>query len=155
MRGKKAPKRIIQPDPQYGSVLVSKLVNNIMFGGKKNTARTIVYEALDHLAKSTKEKPVAALEKAMDNIRPRVEVRSKRVGGANYQVPVPVREERQIALAMRWLIDATRNGRGKSTSGESLARELTAAFNNEGGAVRKKDEVKRMADANRAFAQFA
>lgn len=155
MRGKKAPRRKITPDPVYGSELVSKFINKIMLDGKKVVARSNFYAAMEKLGEVTKEKPLKALDKAFQNARPRVEIRSKRVGGANYQVPTPVREERQFALAMKWIIDAARNGRGSATFSDSLARELIAAFKNEGGAIKKKEEVQRMADANQAFAQFA
>lgn len=155
MRGKQAPKRKIDADQVYGSELVSKFINKIMYDGKKVVARNNLYAAMQKLGEVTKEQPLKALDRAFQNVRPRVEIRSKRVGGANYQVPTPVREERQYALAMKWVIEAARNGRGSVTFSESLARELIAAFKNEGTAVKKKEEVQRMADANQAFAQFA
>jgi small subunit ribosomal protein S7 len=155
MRGKRAPKRDILPDEIYGSLVVSRLINRVMYDGKKSVARKAVYAAIAQLEESTKEKALRALDKAFSNVRPRVEIRSKRVGGANYQVPTPVREERQYALAMKWIIEAARSGRGNNDFAHSLARELIAAFKNEGTAVRKKEEVQRMADANQAFAQYA
>jgi small subunit ribosomal protein S7 len=155
MRGKQAPKREIKPDEIYGSKMVSKFINYIMKDGKKAVARKNVYSAMEMLAKDTKTDALEALEKAVNTIKPKVEVRSRRVGGSNYQVPVPVPEDRQTALAFRWLIEAARNNRGGTEFYKSLARELKDAFNGEGNAVRKRDEVKKMADANKAFAQFA
>ena len=155
MRGKQAPKRQIKPDHKYNSVMVAKFINRVMQDGKKKIAQKIVYTAMDILAKESKMKPLESLDKAFDNVRPRVEVRSKRVGGSNYQVPMPVREDRQFAIATRWILDTARSNRGSSSFAESLGRELVLAFKGEGNAVRKKEETKRMADANRAFAQFA
>ena len=155
MRGKKAPKREIKPDEIYGSKLVSKFINYVMHDGKKATARKNVYSAMEFLEKETKTKALEALEKAVNTVKPKIEVRSRRVGGSNYQVPVPVPEERQAALAFRWIIEAARNNRGGIEFYKSLARELKDSFNGEGNAVRKKEEVKKMADANKAFAQFA
>ena len=124
--------------------------------GKKNIARVNIYSALDFLKSNTKEESVVeALEKALENVRPKVEVRSRRVGGSNYQVPTPVGDERQNSLAMRWIIDAARSARGSRTFGKSLGSELLNAYKGEGNAVRKKEDIKKMADANRAFAQFA
>lgn len=155
MRGKQAPKRNIKPDEIYGSRMVSKLINYMMQDGKKATARKIVYSAMEQLAEETKVDPLEALEKAINTVKPKVEVRSRRVGGSNYQVPVPVPEDRQTALAFRWIIEAARKGRGGAPVYKALARELKDAFNGEGNAVKKRDEVKKMADANKAFAQFA
>jgi len=155
MRGKQAPKREIKPDLRYKSQLVSKFINYIMQDGKKMTATKIVYDAMEELSAKTKQKPVEALEQALENVRPKIEVRSKRVGGSNYQVPVPVPEERQVALAFRWIIEAARGNRGGKPFFKSLARELIDSFNKDGNAFKKKEEVKRMADANKAFAQFA
>lgn len=155
MRGKQAPKREIKPDEIYNSQLVTKLINFVMKDGKKATARKSVYAAIELLGKDTKQKPLEALEIAIENVKPKVEVRSRRVGGSNYQVPVPVPEGRQTALAFRWIIDAARKNRGGVEFYKSLSKELKDAFQKEGNAVRKKEEVKKMADANKAFAQFA
>ncbi|GAB4285558.1 MAG: 30S ribosomal protein S7 [Candidatus Dojkabacteria bacterium] len=155
MRGKQAPKRDIKPDEIYGSVEVSKFINYVMQDGKKTVARKIVYNALEKLAEETKTDAIEAFNKAMENVKPKIEVRSRRVGGSNYQVPVPVPESRQFALASRWIIEAARNGRGGKEVYLSLAKELIDAFNNEGTAVRKKEEVKKMAEANKAFAHLA
>jgi small subunit ribosomal protein S7 len=155
MRGKQAPKREIKPDMVYNNVLVSRLINNVMMHGKKETARNVVYEALEILAEKTKLNGADALDKAMENVKPKVEVRSRRVGGANLQVPVPVNVYRQDSLAIRWILDAARAGRKDTAFSVSLARELLSAFNKEGSAYKKKEEVFRMAEANKAFAQFA
>jgi small subunit ribosomal protein S7 len=155
MRGKKPKKHNIAADEVYGSVVVTKFINRVMYDGKKRTATHIVYAALEKLGEATKEKPLKAFEKIFANVRPRVEIRSKRVGGANYQVPTPVREDRQFALASKWIIEAARNSRGSQSFADSLAKELIAAYKNEGVAVKKKEEGQRMADANQAFAQYA
>jgi small subunit ribosomal protein S7 len=155
MRGKQVTKRVLKADEVYNSQVVTKLINYTMLDGKKMVARKNVYQAIEHLGKETKMKPVEALEKALDNVKPRVEVRSRRVGGSNYMVPVQVPEERQISLALRWIIEAARKGRGSSDFWMSLSRELINAVKNEGSAIKKREEIKRMADANRAFAQFA
>lgn len=155
MRGKRAPKRTLKPDMKYSSEVVAKFINYIMQDGKKNVARKIVYSALDDLASKTKTEGIEAFEQAIENVKPKIEVRSRRVGGSNYQVPVPVYESRQFALACRWIIEAAASGRGKGEFWEALARELLAAYNKEGNAIKKKEDVKKMADANKAFAQFA
>ena len=155
MRGKQAPKRTIKPDEVHNSELVTKFINYIMQDGKKSTARHIVYNALEELEKNTKTRSVDAFEKAIDNVRPKLEVRSRRVGGSNFQVPVPVSTNRQTALAMKWIIEAARSTRKTTPIYVSLAHELTNAFNKEGTAMKKKEDVHKMADANRAFAQFA
>ena len=155
MRGKAVKKHVITPDEIYDSVVVSKLVNRVMFAGKKSIARTIVYKAMEDLGNKTKTDPVRALEIALDNVKPKLEVRSRRVGGANYQVPVPVMGDRALALGMKWLINAARNSRGSKESWESLSKELFLAYNGEGEAVRKREDVQRMAESNRAFAQFS
>lgn len=154
MRGKRAKKRIVMPDSKYGSELVSKFANKIMVDGKKRVAYNLIYEAIDTLNKITKGKGLESLEKAFENIKPKMEVRSRRVGGANYQVPMPVREERQIALAMKWIIDSARSSRKTNSFGEQLGKELVAAFNKEGNAFKKKEDTHKMAEANKAFAQF-
>lgn len=155
MRGKQAKKRPLKPDEVYNSTLVAKFINYVMKDGKKTVARTNVYNALKELAEKTKTEAIEALEKAVGNVMPKVEVRSRRVGGSNYQVPVPVNDDRQAALAFRWIIESARNARGSRPFYVSLGNELINAFNGEGNAIKKKEEVKRMADANRAFAQFA
>jgi small subunit ribosomal protein S7 len=141
-----------KPDAVYGSVRVAKLINSIMHDGKKDTARLLVYAALDSLKDAGD--PVALFEEALKNVEPSVEVRSRRVGGANYQVPVEVRPERRLALALRWIINAARSKSGKPMS-ERLASELRAAAKGEGEAVTKRENVHKMAEANKAFAHFA
>ncbi len=154
MRGKQAIKRDIAPDNKYGSVLVSKLVNYVMKDGKKSVAEKVVYACMDKVAEDTKENPIDVFDEALKNITPTVEVKSKRVGGANYQVPMPVRGDRRYALAYRWLLIAARGKKGKPMS-VKLAEELMLAAKNEGEAVKKRADVQRMAEANRAFAHLA
>ncbi|MBI2507204.1 MAG: 30S ribosomal protein S7 [Candidatus Niyogibacteria bacterium] len=154
MRRKAKIKTTVEPDYRYGSIVVSKLINQVMRSGKKNVARKIVYDALDLAAQKTKKEPAALLDEAIQNISPSLEVRSRRVGGANYQVPREVRPERRLALAMRWLIKATEAKKGQPTS-VKLAEELVLASKNEGAAVKKKEDTHKMAEANRAFAHFA
>jgi len=144
----------LAPDEKYGSVTVAKMVNYIMKNGKKSVARKIAYEAIEAAGEKLSVEPLEALEGAIKNITPVVEVRGRRVGGANLQVPVEVPRSRRLMLAMRWLLDAARAAKGKPMA-QKLAAELVNAYNNEGGAVRKKDETHRMAEANRAFAHFA
>jgi small subunit ribosomal protein S7 len=155
MRGKQSPKRKIKPDERYNDELVSKFMNYLMLDGKKAVARTVLYAAMEELAKKTGKDALEVFKEAVENVRPKVEVRSRRVGGSNYQVPVQVPEYRQTALACKWIIEAARNGRGSNKVYLSLARELENCYKKEGTAVKKKEEVKRMADANKAFAQFA
>ena len=147
------PKRDVLPDPVYGSVTVAKLINSIMLDGKKGTAQSIVYGAFDMIAAQTGEAPLEVFEKAMNNIMPVLEVKAKRIGGANYQVPVEVRPERRQTLGLRWLTKYTR-ARGERTMAERLAKELMDAANNTGASVKKKEDTHKMADANRAFAHF-
>ncbi|MFA6131141.1 MAG: 30S ribosomal protein S7 [Patescibacteria group bacterium] len=154
MRGKKSIKHELPPDWKYGSVLVTKLVNYVMKSGKKTVAEDVVYSAFDIIEKQMKQKPNEVFETAIKNTVPAVEVRSRRVGGANYQVPVPVRGDRRYALAYRWILEAARSKKGKPMA-ERLAVEIMAAANNEGEAVKKRADVQRMAEANRAFAHFA
>lgn len=154
MRGKQAPKREITPDPKYGSVYIAKLINSIMYDGKKSVAQKVVYDALDLIGEKTKENPLDVFDRAIKNVMPSLEVKSRRVGGANYQVPMSVRGERRYVLAYRWLITAARTKKGRPMA-EKLADELAAAANNEGEAIKKKLDVQRMAEANRAFAHFA
>ena len=155
MRGKQAPKREIKPDEVYGSEMVTKLINYVMMHGKKQTARYHVYNALEDMCKKTKLKPIEAFEKAIENVKPKMEVRSKRVGGANFQVPVPVTQNRQFYLACKWILEAARSGRKNTEFWESLSRELMNSYNKDGSAYKKKEEVQRMAEANKAFSQFA
>ena len=153
MRRKTAEKRDVQPDPIFEDKLITRFVNNLMRDGKKNVARKIVYQAFEIIEEKTGETGIDTFKSAMQNATPVVEVKSRRVGGATYQVPMEVRQERGVALGMRWLIRASRSRNDKSMS-LRLSRELMDASNNEGGAVRKKDEVHRMAEANKAFAHF-
>lgn len=154
MRGKQAPKRTIDPDPKFGNILVSKLVNYIMKNGKKTTAQEIVYDCFDIVSSKTKQSPVEIFETALKNVMPSLEVKSRRVGGANYQIPMPVRGERRYVLAFRWILIATRSKKGRRMA-EKLADEIVAASKGEGDAVKKRQDVQRMAEANRAFAHFA
>ncbi|MGI6752108.1 MAG: 30S ribosomal protein S7 [Anaerovoracaceae bacterium] len=147
------PKREILPDPVYNSVVVAKLINSIMLDGKKGVAQSIVYEAFDKIKETTGEEPMEIFQKAINNIMPVVEVRARRVGGANYQVPVEVRPERRQTLGLRWLTRYTR-ARGERTMSERLARELMDAANNTGASVKKREETHKMAEANRAFAHY-
>ena len=147
------PKREVLPDPVYGSVTVAKLINSIMLDGKKGTAQSIVYGAFDMIEKQTGENPLEVFEKAMNNIMPLLEVKAKRIGGANYQVPVEVRPERRQTLGLRWLTKYTR-ARGERTMAERLAKELMDAANNTGASVKRKEEMHRMAEANKAFAHY-
>lgn len=148
------PKREIPPDPKYGSVLVAKFINNLMKDGKKNTARRIFYEALERLReRSGGEDPFKIFEKAVENVKPLLETRTRRVGGANYQVPVEVRPERQISLAIKWIIRAARE-RHEKTMVERLANELWDAYHEKGAAIKKRDDTHRMAEANRVFAHY-
>ncbi len=154
MRGKKAPSRKTDPDPKYGSPLVAKLINYVMQDGKKTTAQSIVYDAFDQIEEKMKKPALEVFDEAMKNVSPLLEVKSKRVGGANYQVPLQVRAERRVQLAYRWLLAATRSRKGKPMA-DKLAFELMEAAQNQGDAVKKKLDVQRMAEANRAFAHFA
>lgn len=152
-RRREVPKRKILPDPKYHDRTVAKFVNVIMKRGKKSTAEQILYGALDVIEKRYKEDPLDVFRKAIDSVKPRVEVKSRRVGGATYQVPVEVRPERRIALAMRWLTEYSRD-RGEKTMTERLAAEFVEAAQNRGNAVKKREDVHRMADANKAFAHY-
>jgi len=153
-RRKVVEKRPISPDPRFNSVLVMKFINGLMERGKKSLAQGIFYDAMDILGKRiTDEEPFAVFDKAMEKVRPRVEVKSRRVGGATYQVPVEIRPERRNALAIRWIISFAKNRPGKSMT-EKLAGELLDAYNNRGGSVKKRDDTHRMAEANKAFAHY-
>ncbi len=153
MRKRQAVKRDVLPDAIFKSKVVTKLINQIMNDGKKGTAQKIVYSAFDMIKEKTNEEPMAVFEKAMNNIKPALEVKSRRVGGANYQVPVEVKPERAQALAFRWLINYSRNGRGHSMA-EKLANEIIDASNGVGASVKKKDDTHKMAEANKAFAHY-
>ena len=153
-RRKIIDKRPTPSDPRYNSVLVTKFTNGIMEQGKKSIAQRIFYGAMDIVAERVNdEEPLAVFEKAMDRVRPKVEVKSRRVGGATYQVPVEVRPERRNALAIRWIVGFSKNRSGKSMS-EKLAGELIDAFNNRGGSVKKREDTHKMAEANKAFAHY-
>ena len=147
------PKREILPDPIYNSRLVARFVTRLMYDGKKGPAETIVYRALENLSEKSGEEALRAFEKAVENVKPHLEVKSRRVGGATYQVPMEVRPERQISLALRWLITYSR-ARGEKGMGNKLSAELLDAFNGRGGAVKKKEDTHRMAEANKAFAHY-
>lgn len=151
---RKKRKKDIQPDSVYSNVLVSKLINHIMERGKKTIAKKIVYKAFDIIKEKTKKEPLEIFEKALVNASPLLEVKPKRVGGATYQVPREVRGDRKITLAMRWIIGAAKAKKGKPMR-EKLAEELMLAAKNEGAAIKKREDVHRMAEANRAFAHFA
>ena len=146
-------KREILPDPKFGNVTLAKFMNHVMVSGKKFVAERIVYGALTVVQTRLKEDPVMAFETALDNIAPMVEVKSRRVGGATYQVPVEVRPSRRVALAMRWMVDYARN-RGEKSMSQRLAGEIVDAYQNKGGAVKKREDVHRMAEANKAFSHF-
>ncbi len=154
MRGKPAPRRTIKPDEKFGREDIAKFTNYIMERGKKTIAKGIIYEALDLISEKTKADPIEIFEAAIKNVSPSVEIKGRRVGGANYQVPMAVRPERSYALGCRWLIDAAKAKKGKKMA-IKLADELIAAFNNEGNAIKKKQDTYRMAEANRAFAHFS
>ena len=147
------PKREVLPDPVYGNVVVAKLINSIMLDGKKGVAQKIVYDAFDQIKETTGEEPIEVFEKAMANIMPQVEVKARRIGGANYQVPIEVRPERRQTLGLRWLTQYTR-ARSERTMSERLAKELMDAANGLGASVKKKEDTHRMAEANRAFAHY-
>ena len=147
------PKREVLPDPIYGNVVVAKLINSIMLDGKKGVAQKIVYDAFDKIKETTGEEPIEVFEKAMANIMPQVEVKARRIGGANYQVPIEVRPERRQTLGLRWLTQYTR-ARSERTMSERLAKELMDAANGLGASVKKKEDTHRMAEANRAFAHY-
>ena len=152
-RRRRAEKRIIPPDIKYGSVELNKFINKIMWNGKKTVAQRIVYNALDIVEQQTNRAPLEVFEQAIRNATPMLEVRSRRVGGATYQVPTEVRPERRMALAMRWMIESARN-RGSRPTHESLANEILEASRNQGNAVRRREDLHRMAEANRAFAHY-
>ena len=148
-----AEKREVIPDAKFGDVILTKFMNSIMYDGKKSIAETIVYDAFDIIEKKTRAEPLAVFKQALENVAPAIEVRSRRVGGATYQVPVEVRMERRQALAIRWIITAAR-GRNDKTMVDRLSAELMDAANNRGNAVKKREDTHRMAEANRAFSHY-
>ncbi len=152
-RKHQAPVREVLPDPKYNDILITKVINTLMYDGKKSTAEAIFYEAMDLIEKKTGEEGIKVFKKAMNNIKPAVEVKSRRIGGATYQVPVEVRPNRKQSLALRWLRDYSRTRAGK-TMVDKLADELIDAANNRGGAVKKREDVYKMAEANKAFAHL-
>ncbi|QIT56413.1 30S ribosomal protein S7 [Aquisalimonas sp. 2447] len=152
-RRREVPKRKVLPDPKFGSDLLAKFVNMLMRDGKKSVAERIVYDALDQIQAKGNDEPVGVMEQALENIRPAVEVKSRRVGGATYQVPVEVRPERRNTLAMRWLIDASRK-RSEKTMAQRLAGEVREAAESRGTAVKKREDTHRMAEANKAFSHY-
>ncbi len=154
MRGKRAPKRKIKPDIKYNNVNVAKFINYIMKKGKKSVAEKILYSSFEIIQEKTKKDPLEVFEQAIKNVTPILEVKGRRVGGANYQVPVPVKGTRKFQLASRWILEAARSRKGIPMQ-EKLALELIDAYNNEGNAIKKKQDVQRMAEANKAFSHFA
>ncbi len=152
-RRREVAKRVILPDPKYGDRVVAKLINIIMLDGKKSTAERALYGALELAASRANDEPVKVLKKALDNIKPMLEVKSRRVGGSTYQVPVEVRPERRVSRAMRWLVKYS-NARSEKTVTDKLAGEILDAYNNRGSAVKKREDTHKMAEANRAFAHY-
>jgi small subunit ribosomal protein S7 len=150
-----ASKKMLAPDPKHGSLLAGKFVNSMMWSGKKSVALNVFYDALDQIAEKVKDaQPIDVFTQAVENVKPNIEVRSKRVGGASYQVPMQVNKNRQLSLAIRWILQSCREKKGRPMH-EKLAAELLAAYNREGAAMTKRENVHRMADANKAFAHFA
>lgn len=155
MGKKTASEKILKPDPRYGSKVASKFINCVMRNGKKTTAQQIFYEALEIIRQKVSDKdPIEVFHQAVENVKPELEVRSRRVGGASYQVPMPVNKKRQLSLAIRWIIGAAREKKGRPMA-PKLAEELIAAYRREGSAMTKRENVHRMAEANKAFAHFA
>ena len=152
-RKKTQPKKIVTPDPIFNSTIIPKLINSIMYDGKKVVAEKIVYEAIEKIKLKTKEEPINVFNEAINNIKPTVEVRSRRVGGATYQVPVEVKTKRAQALAIRWLVDASRKRKDKHMS-DKIFNELYDAYEKKGSAVKKREDVHKMAESNKAFAHF-
>ncbi|MDA9648208.1 30S ribosomal protein S7 [Candidatus Pelagibacter sp.] len=152
-RKKTQPKKVVTPDPIFNSIIIPKLINSIMYDGKKVVAEKIVYEAIEKIKSKTKEEPINVFNEAINNIKPTVEVRSRRVGGATYQVPVEVKTKRAQALAIRWLVDASRKRKDKHMS-DKIFNELYDAYEKKGSAVKKREDVHKMAESNKAFAHF-
>ena len=154
MRKKRAKKRILIPDSKFGSALVTRFVNNLMLDGRKNTAFKVFYDAMNNISeKITEESSLQVFEKSLENVMPHVEVRSRRIGGATFQIPHPVREDRRVSLGMKWMIGAARK-RNENTMEERLAGELMDAVNSRGSAVKKREDTHKMADANKAFSHY-
>ena len=152
-RKKSAPKKLNVVDPKYRSVIIPKLINSLMYDGKKTIAEKIVYDAIEKIKSKSKDEPITVFNEAINNIRPTVEVRSRRVGGATYQVPVEVKAKRSQALALRWLIDASRKRKDKNMS-DKIFNEIYDAYQNRGSAIKKKEDTHKMAESNKAFAHF-
>ena len=154
MRKKRAKKRLLTPDPKFGSTLVTRFVNNLMLDGRKNTAFKVFYDAMDNISeKVTEESSIQVFEKSLENVMPNVEVRSRRIGGATFQIPHPVREDRRVSLGMKWMIGFARK-RNEKTMQQKLAAEILAAYKEEGSAFKKKQDTHKMAEANKAFSHF-
>ena len=154
MRKKRAKKRILIPDSKFGSALVTRFVNNLMFDGRKNTAFKVFYDAMNNISeKITEESSLQVFEKSLENVMPHVEVRSRRIGGATFQIPHPVREDRRVSLGMKWMIGAARK-RNEKTMQQKLAGEILAGYKEEGAAYKKKQDTHKMAEANKAFSHF-
>ena len=152
-RKRKAPKKLVVIDPKYKSTIIPKLINSIMYDGKKTIAEKIIYDAIDKIKTKSKDEPLNVFNDAINNIRPTVEVRSRRVGGATYQVPVEVKSKRSQALALRWLVDASRKRKDKNMS-DKIFNEIYDAYQNKGSAIKKKEDTHKMAESNKAFAHF-
>ena len=152
-RKRKAPKKILVVDPKYKSAIVPKLINSIMYDGKKTIAEKIVYDAIEKIKSKSKDEPISVFNEAINNIRPTIEVKSRRVGGATYQVPVEVNAKRSQTLALRWLIEASRKRKDKKMS-DKIFYEIYDAYQNKGSAIKKKDDTHKMAESNKAFAHF-
>jgi len=154
MRKKRAKKRLLTPDPKFGSTLVTRFVNNLMLDGRKNTAFKVFYDAMDNISeKITEDTSIQVFEKSLENVMPNVEVRSRRIGGATFQIPHPVREDRRVSLGMKWMIGFARK-RNEKTMQQKLAAEILAAYKEEGAAFKKKQDTHKMAEANKAFSHF-
>ncbi|MFL2576982.1 MAG: 30S ribosomal protein S7 [Flavobacteriales bacterium] len=154
MRKKRAKKRLLTPDPKFGSTIVTRFVNNLMLDGRKNTAFKVFYDAMDSISeKITDESSIQVFEKSLENVMPNVEVRSRRIGGATFQIPHPVREDRRVSLGMKWMIGFARK-RNEKTMHQKLSAEIIAAYKEEGAAFKKKQDTHKMAEANKAFSHF-
>ena len=154
MRKKRAKKRLLTPDPKFGSTIVTRFVNNLMLDGRKNTAFKVFYDAMDSISeKITDESSIQVFEKSLENVMPNVEVRSRRIGGATFQIPHPVREDRRVSLGMKWMIGFARK-RNEKTMHQKLSAEIIAAYKEEGAAFKKKQDTHKMAEANKAFAHY-
>ena|ERR1043166_4243881 len=153
MRKSKPKKRLLLPDPKFNDILVTRFVNNLMWQGKKNTAFTLFYDAIDKVESKTQERGIDVWKKALNNVMPSVEVKSRRVGGATFQIPTEVHAERKVAVGMKWLIRYSRS-RGEKSMADKLAAEIIAASKNEGASVKKREDTHKMAEANKAFAHF-